>query len=1668
MENYYKKLNVLNYANLNIKENQFSQCDKNQIMDIIFSRVPLQICTIENGTLIPLNDGFRQLSLNQKSISIDCKVKKLHLGFLEDYLLAEEKKIFVVGIIGRQSSGKSYLLNRVFGTRFSVSSARCTDGVWGSLAMVNNQKFLILDCEGLFNGSRTEKEEVKMLAFITAISDITILNQDASFSRHQNELLNNLVEASNQLNDEKLFQGFLYMIIRDVSSTDNLGLEKEQMRNLDRLRKPNSQDIVFLNKLFKNTLSVEKLVNNENSEFFDEQIKQVRNFLIQKSTESIRWKNGKELIQMVKIVLCQLELSDTKNAGLIAYEIRLEQIYQESKEQWYKFSLDQQQQGEELKLNQRSYQFEMDDLEYLKQNHTLLKSLYNDLQLKDNVNDHKSNLEEAKNQLKKLMDQRKKLINKKTQSELANINSREVQAKIELENSKLEDFFKIQFNRYQYCQSKCNECFLTCKYFNNHSEHFDQLKKKFEIEITRLEQEKNNSSIKNQIEEIKERNSLISITQSIEEIENKLFLLSNLIQLSTKHEEKQDQMNKVQKFNFFRAQRVQQNGSKMEIENQNMQITFDINFISQKQKNTKNELQNQLGKLNKIINEKEEIEMKCLELENQCNQIGLKTERYQVEICQYQQVSKQLLSEITIIENEIRSLGVDVNEDEKNQHSNKIRDRNQKLSDLRDELKFLQQSYNENLRLKEQYTNMATQEFLQLYQQKSDKKKELEAKLTQTINKKIDLNKNKAQIYQMNEELTELSQFKYKNKSKIENIKQELSQPKFQNIENQIEQCCNEESQLKEQIDSMYFSKIDFFDLCLVEQGRQNQQIDQTNIKQEFLLKIQLETTEQENDIIRFLQEIEIVNQEILQSQLVVDRQNKLINLLNEKQIKNGKKDELGKQIIDVTEKYNTLLETLEKKKQELNILKQYETDFINQQQLIEQSIEQAKIDLNDLKILEEKLIKIQTLEIEIQKFETLLKDWKGKEYYANLTLKNLEQEYQIMEKKMLDLQIQQQNKKKNLEIFEKVERSCARLETLKQNLQELADLNLNVHSCLRENHKCDQACKVCPSKTCDNKAGHNEQQYHLCSLKNHKCNIKCDIIQCQVKCNLELNHAGLHNCTNDHLCAEKCQYCSKKCSVDRTTEHQNHICEEIYCKENCMLCERRCKKAHEHSQYCNSQCEKQHTHSQEQQNHFCGDQHECRELCQEKGICQITYTQVEIMWQSRFPYIKYIPQSNQKKKCCKSIKPDQLNHDQIHSCMVETEKQFHLCDQKCPECNKICDLKYGHPGHHSSQIHINKENQIFTAKQGEEFNLIIQDQDNNVVRQYQIGEQSTPETCDQSCKRRGKSHYHLIECKGESQCLEKQYGIRAKHSKEKYEGFQNLNFDEVLCIDYWDYKGWAHPIPNETQNIGQCNYYCPLCKKINGEYQFCCLKAWHCQDNTVSKHKFPCSSTHKGNLIQGINIAFVIDSTGSMSEYIQNCKEVIISIMQKIKQNNKIEMKFAIVSYKDHSNPYDEFQNVVNICQFTSYTVAIGFLNSLSAEGGDDEPEAVLDGLHASSELNWNDNYQNLLYLIADAPPHGKKYHNFGDSFPNGCPCNKTQSQIFQNMRNKKIQVKIMKLNQKIEGMITQFKEDYPDLMVITPQDDQNITFQNVIVEDVCEYLKHNEITYQMLDAVI
>lgn len=131
--------------------------------------------------------------------------------------------------MGAQSTGKSYLMNILFGTRFTVSSARCTIGIWLSILETAEANYLLLDCEGLFAVHRDLKEEEKLIRVLTSVSDYTLLNQNMSMSnRSLIELLEGISDSikSSALKDSKIYKGEMFIIVRDVKSEEASNIEK--------------------------------------------------------------------------------------------------------------------------------------------------------------------------------------------------------------------------------------------------------------------------------------------------------------------------------------------------------------------------------------------------------------------------------------------------------------------------------------------------------------------------------------------------------------------------------------------------------------------------------------------------------------------------------------------------------------------------------------------------------------------------------------------------------------------------------------------------------------------------------------------------------------------------------------------------------------------------------------------------------------------------------------------------------------------------------------------------------------------------------------------------------------------------------------------------------------------------------------------------------------------------------------------------------------------------------------------------------------------------------------------------------------------------------------------------------------------------------------------------
>lgn len=119
------------------------------------------------------------------------------------------------------------------------------------------------------------------------------------------------------------------------------------------------------------------------------------------------------------------------------------------------------------------------------------------------------------------------------------------------------------------------------------------------------------------------------------------------------------------------------------------------------------------------------------------------------------------------------------------------------------------------------------------------------------------------------------------------------------------------------------------------------------------------------------------------------------------------------------------------------------------------------------------------------------------------------------------------------------------------------------------------------------------------------------------------------------------------------------------------------------------------------------------------------------------------------------------------------------------------------------------------------------------------------------------------------------------------------------------------------------------------------------------------------------IDVAFCLDTTGSMTGLIEGAKQKIWGIVNTIAAAQpRPTLRIALVAYRDQNDEY-----VTRKFEFTSdLETMYSQLRSFAADGGGDTPEDVNRALNdAINGLQWTHDPRALkiVYLVGDAPPH-------------------------------------------------------------------------------------------------
>ena len=117
------------------------------------------------------------------------------------------------------------------------------------------------------------------------------------------------------------------------------------------------------------------------------------------------------------------------------------------------------------------------------------------------------------------------------------------------------------------------------------------------------------------------------------------------------------------------------------------------------------------------------------------------------------------------------------------------------------------------------------------------------------------------------------------------------------------------------------------------------------------------------------------------------------------------------------------------------------------------------------------------------------------------------------------------------------------------------------------------------------------------------------------------------------------------------------------------------------------------------------------------------------------------------------------------------------------------------------------------------------------------------------------------------------------------------------------------------------------------------------------------------------LDVMFLLDSTGSMSDEINQIKRTLQSISKQVAQlPGNPDLRFGMVSYRDRGDEY-----VTRLYDFDGNVERFRkSIQEVRANGGDDYPESLNQAIHeAVNDAGWRDDAVRLVFLIADAPPH-------------------------------------------------------------------------------------------------
>nr|XP_055038414.1 interferon-induced very large GTPase 1-like [Misgurnus anguillicaudatus] len=170
-----------------------------------------------------------------------------------------DQRVFVLSVLGLQSSGKSTMLNAMFGLQFAVSAGRCTRGAFMQLIRVSEEmkdqmKFdyiLVVDTEGLraleLAGRSTRHHDNELATFVVGLGQLTLINIFGENPAEMQDILQIVVQAFLRMKKVRLNPScmFIHQNISDITAGEkNMEGRRRLQETLDKMTKLAAKDEV--------------------------------------------------------------------------------------------------------------------------------------------------------------------------------------------------------------------------------------------------------------------------------------------------------------------------------------------------------------------------------------------------------------------------------------------------------------------------------------------------------------------------------------------------------------------------------------------------------------------------------------------------------------------------------------------------------------------------------------------------------------------------------------------------------------------------------------------------------------------------------------------------------------------------------------------------------------------------------------------------------------------------------------------------------------------------------------------------------------------------------------------------------------------------------------------------------------------------------------------------------------------------------------------------------------------------------------------------------------------------------------------------------------------------------------------------------------------------------